>query len=195
PGVSGIELAQQLRDRPGAPAVVFVSAYDEYALKAFETRALDYLLKPLDPARLSEALQRVRERTRLGRSRAAAGHGAGAGARTDPGDEEVPGSGTPGRRDGSVVDASGGTRSEGGGSAGGGGAGSGSGSGGGGGAGSGGAGGGAGDGAGRGGRVPEARWVLGVLEDATIPIPVDEVVYIAAEQDQVMVYTRQSQYL
>lgn len=195
PGVSGIELAQQLRDRPGAPAVVFVSAYDEYALKAFETRALDYLLKPLDPARLSEALQRVRERTRLGRSRAAAGHGAGAGARTDPGDEEVPGSGTPGRRDGSVVDASGGTRSEGGGSAGGGGAGSGSGSGGAGGAGSGGAGGGAGDGAGRGGRVPEARWVLGVLEDATIPIPVDEVVYIAAEQDQVMVYTRQSQYL
>ncbi|MFS8571036.1 MAG: LytTR family transcriptional regulator DNA-binding domain-containing protein [Thermaerobacter sp.] len=178
PGVSGIELAQQLRDRPGAPAVVFVSAYDEYALKAFETRALDYLLKPLDPARLSEALQRVRERTRLGRSRAAAGHGAGAGARTDPGDEEVPGSGTPGRRDGSVVDASGGTRSEGGGSAGGGGAGS-----------------GAGDGAGRGGRVPEARWVLGVLEDATIPIPVDEVVYITAEQDQVMVYTRQSQYL
>src|SRR5690606_24042462 len=48
---------------------------------------------------------------------------------------------------------------------------------------------------GSGSGVPEARWVLGVVDDATIPIPVDDVVYIAAEQDQVLVYTRQSQYL
>jgi two-component system LytT family response regulator len=44
------------------PAVVFVTAYDQYALKAFEVRALDYLLKPVDPRRLKEALQRVRAR-------------------------------------------------------------------------------------------------------------------------------------
>lgn len=42
------------------PAVIFVTAYDQYALRAFEVRALDYLLKPVDPRRLGEALQRVR---------------------------------------------------------------------------------------------------------------------------------------
>jgi two-component system LytT family response regulator len=44
------------------PAVVFTTAYDQYALKAFEVSALDYLLKPIVPARLAEALGRVRER-------------------------------------------------------------------------------------------------------------------------------------
>jgi two-component system LytT family response regulator len=43
-------------------AVVFVTAYDQYALKAFEVHAVDYLLKPFGPERLTEALQRVRER-------------------------------------------------------------------------------------------------------------------------------------
>src|SRR5207342_816484 len=43
-------------------AVVFVTAYDQYALKAFEVHAVDYLLKPFGPERLTEALQRVRAR-------------------------------------------------------------------------------------------------------------------------------------
>jgi two-component system, LytTR family, response regulator len=49
------------------PAVVFVTAYDRYALKAFELRALDYLLKPFDPDRFREALSRAKERIRKDR--------------------------------------------------------------------------------------------------------------------------------
>ncbi len=43
------------------PAVIFVTAYDKYAIKAFEVHALDYLLKPFDLERLQSALNRVRE--------------------------------------------------------------------------------------------------------------------------------------
>lgn len=60
PGMSGIELAAHLANEvTGAPAVIFVTAYDEYALKAFEVHALDYLLKPVRAARLAEALRRA----------------------------------------------------------------------------------------------------------------------------------------
>jgi two-component system response regulator AlgR len=59
PGMNGIELAQRLAALPDAPAVIFVSAYDEYALKAFDVQALDYLLKPVRATRLAEALRRV----------------------------------------------------------------------------------------------------------------------------------------
>jgi two-component system LytT family response regulator len=52
-------------------AVVFVTAYDQYALKAFEVHAVDYLLKPFGPERLVEAIRRVRERLTAGRSPAA----------------------------------------------------------------------------------------------------------------------------
>src|SRR3546814_18804900 len=45
-----------------APCVVFTTAYDQYAVRAFEANALDYLVKPVEPARLAQALQRVRER-------------------------------------------------------------------------------------------------------------------------------------
>lgn len=62
PGLSGIDLAQQIRSSDTAPWIVFVTAYDEFALKAFETRALDYILKPVNEARVAEALYRVRER-------------------------------------------------------------------------------------------------------------------------------------
>lgn len=62
PGLSGIDLARQIRRIDSAPWVVFVTAYDEFALKAFETRALDYILKPISHERVSEALDRVRER-------------------------------------------------------------------------------------------------------------------------------------
>jgi two-component system LytT family response regulator len=51
-------------------AVVFVTAYDQYALKAFDVHAVDYLLKPFGPERLAEALGRVRERLAKGKSAA-----------------------------------------------------------------------------------------------------------------------------
>lgn len=60
PGMDGVELAQHLRLRQPAPAVVFTTAYDEYAIRAFEVHAVDYLLKPIRLARLKEALSRVR---------------------------------------------------------------------------------------------------------------------------------------
>lgn len=62
PGLSGIDLAKELRERSGTPPrVVFVTAYDEYAVEAFGTRAVDYLLKPVDDARLAETIERLRE--------------------------------------------------------------------------------------------------------------------------------------
>ena len=60
PGMSGFDLLERLDD---LPQVIFTTAYDEYALKAFEVNALDYLLKPVAPARLAAALARVRPRT------------------------------------------------------------------------------------------------------------------------------------
>jgi two-component system LytT family response regulator len=60
PEVSGLDLAASLPD-PG-PAVVFVTAFDRYALQAFDAQAVDYLLKPVDPARLARAVERLRRR-------------------------------------------------------------------------------------------------------------------------------------
>jgi len=60
PGPSGLDVAASLPDP--APAVVFVTAFDQYALRAFDAAAVDYLLKPVDPERLERALQRLRER-------------------------------------------------------------------------------------------------------------------------------------
>ena len=62
PKLSGFEVLELLGDR--APAVIFSTAFDEYALKAFEVHAVDYLLKPVEPARLREAVERARERLR-----------------------------------------------------------------------------------------------------------------------------------
>jgi two-component system response regulator AlgR len=60
PGISGIELAAHLgKYLTAPPAIIFISAFDDFALKAFEVRALDYLLKPVRAARLAEALGRV----------------------------------------------------------------------------------------------------------------------------------------
>jgi two-component system LytT family response regulator len=59
PEVGGFDVLEQLGERI-PPAVVFVTAYDEYALRAFEIHALDYLLKPVDPKRLEHAVVRVR---------------------------------------------------------------------------------------------------------------------------------------
>ena len=67
PGLSGLEAAQALAEdwpddaaRP-FPLLVFVTAYDQYAVQAFERRALDYLLKPLDPARLAQCVARLQQ--------------------------------------------------------------------------------------------------------------------------------------
>ncbi|HLU91288.1 MAG TPA: LytTR family transcriptional regulator DNA-binding domain-containing protein [Pedomonas sp.] len=61
PGFDGFGVIEGLMDIE-PPLIVFVTAFDEFALKAFEAQALDYLLKPVDEARLSATLQRVRER-------------------------------------------------------------------------------------------------------------------------------------
>lgn len=60
PGLSGLELVEVLNEFDAPPAVVFVTAYDEYALQAFDLRAVDYLLKPVAPDRLRETLERLR---------------------------------------------------------------------------------------------------------------------------------------
>ena len=59
PGFDGFEVVQQLTN---PPVIVFVTAYDEYAVRAFEANAIDYLLKPVQPERLARALARVRQR-------------------------------------------------------------------------------------------------------------------------------------
>ncbi len=58
PGRDGFELLESL---DVAPSVIFTTAFDAHAVRAFEVSALDYLLKPIDPARLADALRRVRE--------------------------------------------------------------------------------------------------------------------------------------
>jgi DNA-binding LytR/AlgR family response regulator len=62
PGVSGLDVARAAV--AAKSMVVFTTAYDEYAVRAFEAGAVDYLLKPLQPERFSRALERVRERLR-----------------------------------------------------------------------------------------------------------------------------------
>lgn len=59
PGMDGIELAQHLQRLEAPPAVIFTTAYDTYAIQAFDLHAVDYLLKPIKAARLHEALSRV----------------------------------------------------------------------------------------------------------------------------------------
>jgi len=56
PGKNGLELAQELHP---LPELIFITAHDEYALRAFEVNALDYLLKPVQPERLAETLKKL----------------------------------------------------------------------------------------------------------------------------------------
>ena len=60
PGMTGLEVVEAIGPRD-MPAVIFVTAYDQYALKAFEIAALDYLVKPFDDERFEQALARARE--------------------------------------------------------------------------------------------------------------------------------------
>jgi two-component system, LytTR family, response regulator len=58
PGKTGFDMLSELDH---APQVIFTTAYDEYALKAFEVNALDYLLKPVEPKRLADAVEKLRK--------------------------------------------------------------------------------------------------------------------------------------
>jgi two-component system response regulator AlgR len=60
PRMDGLELAQHLGRLPQPPALIFVTAFDQYAVKAFELAALDYLLKPIRATRLAAALEKAR---------------------------------------------------------------------------------------------------------------------------------------
>jgi two-component system LytT family response regulator len=62
PGKTGFQLLEEL---DAVPLVVFTTAYDEFALKAFEVNALDYLLKPIQPERLSETITKLAEKERV----------------------------------------------------------------------------------------------------------------------------------
>src|ERR1041385_8531595 len=62
PGLTGFEVARRMVDQETASHIIFVTAYDQYAIEAFEVNAVDYLLKPVDPARLETALARARRR-------------------------------------------------------------------------------------------------------------------------------------
>jgi len=62
PKLSGFEVLELLEIRDTRPAVIFVTAHDEHALRAFEVHAVDYLLKPVAPERFAAALDRVRAR-------------------------------------------------------------------------------------------------------------------------------------
>ncbi len=63
PMMSGVDVAKKLtKDKENPPLFVFITAYDDYALEAFEVEAVDYLLKPYDESRLKEAADRIRRR-------------------------------------------------------------------------------------------------------------------------------------
>ncbi len=69
PGLTGFEVARRLLAADGVtPALVFVTAFDQYAIEAFEVNAVDYLLKPVEGGRLEQALKRARQRVLVART-------------------------------------------------------------------------------------------------------------------------------
>jgi two-component system, LytTR family, response regulator len=72
PGLTGFEVARRLLERDDdPPALIFVTAFDQHAIEAFEVNAVDYLLKPVEAGRLEQALQRARRRLAAERPAAA----------------------------------------------------------------------------------------------------------------------------
>jgi len=70
PGRTGFEVAREVLARGLSPEIVFVTAFDRYAVEGFEVNAVDYLLKPVEPARLKQAVARARGRLQSGRHQA-----------------------------------------------------------------------------------------------------------------------------
>jgi two-component system LytT family response regulator/two-component system response regulator LytT len=68
PGLTGFEVARRMLDQQLQAQMIFVTAYDRHAIEAFEVNAVDYLLKPVDAARLSLAVQRAQRRVTSDRS-------------------------------------------------------------------------------------------------------------------------------
>src|SRR5262247_4473253 len=62
PGLTGFEVARRMLDKRAGSHIIFVTAFDQHAIEAFEVNAVDYLLKPVDPNRLELALDRARRR-------------------------------------------------------------------------------------------------------------------------------------
>jgi two-component system LytT family response regulator/two-component system response regulator LytT len=75
PGLTGFEVARRMLAAGPPSHIIFVTAYDQHAIEAFEVNAVDYLLKPVDPARLEMALQRARRRISSERDPIAPGTG------------------------------------------------------------------------------------------------------------------------
>ncbi|MCZ0207761.1 LytTR family DNA-binding domain-containing protein [Streptomyces sp. UMAF16] len=73
PGLSGLELARTLGGFTAPPLIVFVTAYEDFAVRAFDLKAVDYLLKPLRKERFAEAVRRVAELVRAGQGPRPAG--------------------------------------------------------------------------------------------------------------------------
>ena len=89
PGLDGIDVARALAAQSPSPAVVFVTAFDQFAVAAFDVAAVDYLMKPVEPDRLQRALDRARaylqQRSAEPRGRARPRHGSrNSGRRTFP---------------------------------------------------------------------------------------------------------------
>lgn len=59
PGISGLDLGAAIQELPNKPRIIFVTAYDQYAVQAFEVNAIDYVLKPVEPGRLKKAIEKV----------------------------------------------------------------------------------------------------------------------------------------
>ncbi|MHB9094046.1 MAG: LytR/AlgR family response regulator transcription factor [Eubacteriales bacterium] len=59
PGMNGLEVGARVQEMPNPPHVVFVTAYDEYAVRAFEVNAVDYILKPFDEKRLTQTINKI----------------------------------------------------------------------------------------------------------------------------------------
>jgi two-component system LytT family response regulator/two-component system response regulator LytT len=68
PGITGFEVARRVLEAGVESQIVFVTAFDQYAIDAFEVNAVDYLLKPVEPSRLATAVERARKRLAADRS-------------------------------------------------------------------------------------------------------------------------------
>lgn len=61
PGMNGLEVASRLAESEAPPRIVFATAFNQYAIEAFKINAIDYILKPYEPARVQQSLDRIRE--------------------------------------------------------------------------------------------------------------------------------------